>query len=66
MEFSQYYVESRGGPHDTVMMAGVEKLVRTFKKGITVEDVENANALFMLHFGRQLFNYKGWMTIATD
>lgn len=65
-EYTQYYIESRGGLFDYVMANGSIELAQTLEAGITVADVEEANMLFNLHFGRDLFNYTGWMIIATE
>ena len=65
-EYTQYYVESRGGKYNETMLGGVTYLVKCLEKGISVEDVEEANELFKAHFGKDVFNYEGWMTIATE
>lgn len=66
LEYTQYYVESRGGKYNEVMVSGTAKLKNILAQGITVDDVNEANELFQLHFGRDLFNYEGWMIIATE
>lgn len=66
---SVYYVEPRGfnsTGYDKVMVAGIRYLCEILAKGITVDDVEEADELLQMHFGQKLFNYDGWMKIATE
>lgn len=66
---SFYYVEARGANHmgfDKIMVAGVHYLCALLEKGVSVADVEEANELLKAHFGQELFNYEGWMKIATE
>ena len=63
---SSYYVESRGGDYDELMVAGIKFIQTVLEQGITVEDVERANKVYKAHFGADYFNYDGWMKIATE
>lgn len=66
---SFYYVEARGfnpNGHSEIQVAGIKYLTKILEKGVTVPDVEEANEVFKAHFGQQLFNYEGWMKIATE
>lgn len=66
LDFTEYYVESRGGVYDQVMLAGVDYICHILSQGVTVDDVEAARNLVKEHFGRDLLNYEGWMKIATE
>lgn len=63
---SSYYIESRGGKYDELMVAGIKFIQKVLEKGITVEDVERANRVYKKHFGADYFNYEGWMKIAVE
>lgn len=63
---SSYYIEARGGVYDEMMVAGIKFLTRVLEKGVTVEDVEQANTVYKRHFGENYFNYEAWMRIATE
>lgn len=63
---SSYYIESRGGQYDELMFAGIKFIQKVLEKGITINDVERANAVYKAHFGADYFNYEGWMKIAVD
>lgn len=63
---SSYYIESRGGEYDELMLAGIKFIQKVLEKGITVEDVERANKVYKAHFGANYFNYDGWMKIAKE
>lgn len=65
-EFTQYYVESRGGKYDEIMVAGVNYMTRELEAGISVNDVIQANQICLAHFGRNLFNFDKWMIIAKE
>lgn len=45
LEYTQYYVESRGGKYDATMLGGVNYLTELLSKGITEEDVLEAHEL---------------------
>lgn len=67
LEYSQYYVESRGGEFDSVMISGVRYLAEVLSQPLTVNDVEEAAELYKVHFGdSSTFNYDGFMTIAKE
>lgn len=61
-----YYVESRGGKYDTVMVAGIQLLCGLLSKGICRFDVEEASRLMGLHFGREIFNYDDWLYLVDE
>lgn len=63
---SFYYIESRGGAYDEMMVAGIKFIQKVLEQGITVADVERANRVYKNHFGADYFNYEGWMRIATE
>lgn len=63
-EAALFYIESRGGKFDEVVTAGVNYISSLLKKPITIEQVEFANKLYRSHFGKDIFNYNGWMEIA--
>ena len=66
LEMTQFYIESRGGKYDQVMMAGINYISHILSKGITMEDVNEANELTLMHFGRPIFNLQGWTDIVTE
>ncbi|WVX87370.1 nicotinamide phosphoribosyl transferase [Vibrio phage EniLVp02] len=66
LEYSQYYITSRGGKFRKMMVAGMVALARLLNERVTVAEVEQAQRLYKRHFGQDLFNYDGWMTIATE
>lgn len=63
MTSTSYYIESRS---EGVMLkaAGFNYLAKLLSQKITREQVEEANEMMRLHFGRDLFNYAEWMMIA--
>lgn len=63
---ASYYVESRGGQYDELMVAGIKFLVTVLEAGITVDDVNRANDIYKSHFGADYFNYDDWMKIAVE
>ncbi len=60
------YIESRGGEYDAVMMAGINVLAQDLAKGVSVQDVFEAQDLINTHFDRDMFNIDDWMYIATE
>lgn len=66
MERSFYYIESRGGFYDEVMVAGVKHLTSILSRKVTKRQVEKARRYWSLHFGAELFNYDGWMRIVNE
>lgn len=63
---SSYYIESRGGEYDKLMVAGIKFITKVLEQGITVDDVKRASRLYKAHFGADYFNIDGWMKIATE
>lgn len=63
---SMYYIESRGGEYDELMVAGIKFLTKVLEQGITLADVERANRVYKSHFGADYFNYEGWKRIAVE
>ncbi|QAY02160.1 nicotinamide phosphoribosyltransferase [Vibrio phage VspSw_1] len=66
MNRSHYYIESRGGVYDEVMVAGVKYLTSILKRGVTKKQVLKAQRYWNLHFGQDLFNIDGWMRIVDE
>ncbi|AUR85999.1 quinolinate phosphoribosyl transferase [Vibrio phage 1.081.O._10N.286.52.C2] len=66
LQFSQYYVESRGGKFDKVMVDGMAYMCRILEQGVTSGDVKYAKRLFQKHFGSEVFNTTGWDTIVNE
>ena len=65
MERSFYYVESRGGEYDEIMVAGVHYLTAILKQGVTFADVLEADEFYQAHFGQEIFHKEGWLDIVT-
>ncbi len=59
------YFESRGGKWDNVVFFGLQYLLKEYFVGQVVrqEYIEEADELFRLHFGRNIFNRAGWERI---
>lgn len=66
LEFSQYYVESRGGVFDKIMIDEIAIMCRILEKGVSSGDVVYADKLFKKHFGSEVFNKTGWDIIANE
>ncbi|UNA01776.1 nicotinamide phosphoribosyl transferase [Vibrio phage PVA8] len=66
LEYSQYYVESRGGKFDKIMVDGMAYMCRILEKGVSMNDVKRAKRLFKKHFGSEVFNDKGWDIIVNE
>lgn len=50
-----------------VLFTGLQYYLKEFlKRGVTVDQVEYANKRVTQHMGPGIFNYKGWMRIATE
>ncbi len=62
------YFESRGGKFREVTFFGLQYVIQSYLKGCVVDKgaLELYNKLYFLHFGRQLFNYAGWLRIAEE
>ncbi|QPI17826.1 nicotinate phosphoribosyltransferase [Pectobacterium phage POP12] len=60
----QFYIESRGGKFDEIVTAGANYIKSALSVPVTVQQVEFMNLLFKKHFGREIFNYQGWLDIA--
>lgn len=64
-EYLHAYIESRGGRQGYTRFFGLQyTLLKYLSKGVTVEDVDEANEVF-LNQGVP-FNREGWMYIATE
>ena len=61
---TSYYIESRGGEFDSVLVSGLHMTAKILEQGVNLADVERANLLFRAHFGRDIFNYDGWKELA--
>lgn len=58
------YLESRGGLFDKVIFFGLYPILKNYlSKGFTQEDIKEAHDFYLKHFGRDLFNTKGWESI---
>ena len=62
------YLESRGGKYDTTVMFGLQYyLKRYLSTPITMEDIDEAEEIFTLHFGSaDSFNRAGWERIVNE
>jgi len=58
------YIESRGGKYPKTVFFGLQYLLRILKKGITEEDVWEANAFFKVH--GVPFNLDGFLYIVNE
>jgi nicotinamide phosphoribosyltransferase len=59
------YIESRGGDYDKTVFFGLQYYLKEYlTHRVTVEEVEQAKALFAVH--GEPFNYEGWMYIAKE
>lgn len=65
-DFASYYIESRGGKYDTMMVAGTAYLNKVLSQPITKEDVEEAKEFYNKHFGKDIFNYDGFMKLVEE
>jgi nicotinamide phosphoribosyltransferase len=60
------YMESRGGTYKVTCFVGLQYyLLKYLSARVTVERVEYANAEITAHMGPDVFDYEGWMRIAT-
>lgn len=60
------YMESRGGRYKVTCFVGLQYyLMKYLSTKITVERVEYANERITAHMGPDVFDYNGWMRIAT-
>lgn len=66
LSYIQYYIESRGGKYDEIMVSGIANLVNILEKGVSVEDVEYAKSLYDAHIGPGVFDYDSWMYVAKE
>jgi nicotinamide phosphoribosyltransferase len=62
------YLESRGGKFDKTLFFGLQYYLKKYFEGnvISVDFVKAANEFSKEHFGTDIFNYEGWMYIATE
>ena len=58
------YLESRGGRYEEIPFVGLQPILKTLEKGVTLDDVEEANDFAQKH--GVPFNYEGWRAIALD
>jgi len=58
------YLESRGGRYDRTLFFGLQYLLEQLAKGVTVAEVEEAEAFLKAH--GEPFNKEGWMYIAKE
>ncbi|UOX40455.1 nicotinamide phosphoribosyl transferase [Aeromonas phage GomatiRiver_11] len=58
-----FYVESRGGKFDEIVVGGIEYLMTKFTEVITQSDIEEMDAMSKLHFGQDVFNREGWEAV---
>ncbi|QHJ78916.1 MAG: hypothetical protein [Caudoviricetes sp.] len=65
-EYSSYYIESRGGEYDELMVAGINFMTKVLEQGITAKDVEIARRVYDTHLGAGRFNYEGFMRIVNE
>jgi nicotinamide phosphoribosyltransferase len=66
LDKSFYYIEARPhGLYKELMIAGQHYLTKILEKGVTIQDVLEARDFSFKHFQSDVFNYKGWMDIAT-
>ena len=64
MEAMSCYGTARVGPEQPIVHAGTQQLLKsTFTTPITVEDVEQARAFAIAHFGRELFSADDWYDV---
>jgi nicotinamide phosphoribosyltransferase len=63
-----YYMESRGGKYPVTLWNGAQIYMLEYLLGIKVtpESVEYSNERVTKHMGPGIFNYEGWMRIATE
>lgn len=63
-----YYGESRGGNYAATVFFGLQGYIKEYLEGrfCTVEDVEEAKDFLFKVFGKNYFNYDGWMNIAKN
>lgn len=66
-EYTQLYIESRGGMYDRTMVAGINTVCKILEQGVSKKDVKQARKFFARHFGRDdIFYNEGWNIIATE
>jgi len=56
------YFESRGGKFPETVFFGLQYIIKRFLIGpvVTKEKIQEAKALFKLHFNNDYFNEEGW------
>lgn len=61
------YGTARVGPEQEIAFAGMQQLLESsFCEGITMDDVNAAQAFAIAHFGRPLFHYESWAYIVNE
>ncbi|CAH8493458.1 unnamed protein product [Heterobilharzia americana] len=60
------YFESRGGKFPNAVFFGLQYIIKRNLVGqvVTHEKIDEAKSIFLNHFGRDIFNEKGWRYIA--
>ncbi|ELT87741.1 hypothetical protein CAPTEDRAFT_162451 [Capitella teleta] len=59
------YFESRGGKFPSTIFFGLQYIIKRWLLGqvVTDEKIEEATAVYQMHFGKDVFNAKGWKYI---
>eukprot|EP00730_Choanoeca_flexa_P002394 TRINITY_DN11033_c0_g1_i1.p1 TRINITY_DN11033_c0_g1~~TRINITY_DN11033_c0_g1_i1.p1 ORF type:complete len:477 (+),score=116.29 TRINITY_DN11033_c0_g1_i1:148-1578(+) len=62
------YFESRGGKFTETVFFGLQAIVKKWLVGVVVtqEKIDEADALYKVHFGQQIFNKEGWEYILRE
>lgn len=63
------YLESRGGPSDSVLFFGLQYYLKEYLAGqvVTQENIDEADTFYKAHFGRDdVFNRAGWEYILKE
>jgi nicotinamide phosphoribosyltransferase len=65
-EFVHSYLCSRGGMFPSTVFFGLQYYLQEYLKGTVLDeqDVNEAKMFYKQHFGRDLFNWQGWMNVA--
>ena len=57
------YFESRGGEYSHVLFFGLQYLLKKLERGISMENIDEAEEIVNSYFGNPLFNRTGWERI---
>lgn len=62
------YLESRGGTFPTTVFFGLQYILKKYFEGVvvTAANIDEAEEMYNLHFGKNLFNRKGWEHILNE